>query len=506
MNPPFCIQKLFIFLCAALGLAANAYSQDVTADSAAKAAAASTPNVIIVLADDLGYGDLSCYGATAIQTPHIDKLAREGLRFTQGFATSSTCTPSRFALLTGKYPCRQQGVQILPGNAAMIISPGSLTLPQLFSNAGYSTGAVGKWHLGLGKGAFDWNKPISPSLKDIGFQQSFIMAATNDRTPTVYIENGNVVNLDAADPLQVSYQKNFDGEPTYKSHPELVTKQKSLNGHMDSVHNGVGRIGFQKGGVSARWTDETMAELFKEKSEDFIRTAVKQNKPFFLYYALHQPHVPRMPGKNFAGKSTLGLRGDVILEADWQVGELSALLDELKISDNTIVIFTSDNGPVLNDGYAEEAVAKNTQTGHKPSGILRGGKYSNFEGGARVPFIVYAPQRVAPGTSDALICQVDFIASFAAMLGIDDSELNTLDSQNTFAAFMGQSPDGRSELLVNTNTIRTPRWHFIPNNAPAGGQLFDIQSAPSETANVAKDRPRIVKQLKEQYNALRNKK
>ncbi len=460
---------------------------------AAASASAAQPNVIIVLADDLGYGDLSCYGAVVHQTPHIDRLAAEGLRFTQGFATSSTCTPSRFALLTGLYPCRQKGVQILPGNSPLIISPEHLTLARTFQNAGYRTGAVGKWHLGLGVGVQDWNQEIRPGLRDLGFDQSFIMAATNDRTPTVFIENGCVANLDPKDPLFVNYKQNFEGEPEYHKNPELVTKQKSLYGHDGSVHNGVGRIGFQKGGVSARWIDEEMAGLFRSKTEDFIRESVQESKPFFLYYALHQPHVPRMPGAQFAGKSPLGLRGDVILEADWQVGELVRLLEELKISENTIVIFTSDNGPVLNDGYAELAVEKNKETGHTPSGVLRGGKYSNYNGGAQVPFIVYWPGTVAAGTSDALVCHVDFIASFSALLGQKVPEGEAYDSQNVLDALLGRCKNGRSELLVNSRTLRTPDWHLVPGKKAL--ELYDLTQDPSETINAASTHLDLVRQM-----------
>lgn len=298
------------------------------------------PNVVIVLADDLGFGDVSCYGATVHRTPNIDSLAENGIRFKQGYATSATCTPSRYALITGNYPIRHPRASILPGNAGMIIEPGSITLPQMFKNAGYDTYAVGKWHLGLSDGKHDWNKEIRPALVDVGFDHSFIMAATNDRTPTVYIEDQHVVGLDSDDPLQVDYQKNFEGEPTGKNNPELLTKLKASHGHDNSVVNGVGRIGFQKGSKNAYWIDEDMAELFSNKSNEYIRRSAGAKKPFFMYYAFHQPHVPRVPNERFAGKSPLGPRGDVILEADWQLGELLKTLRELGIEENTIVVFT----------------------------------------------------------------------------------------------------------------------------------------------------------------------
>ena len=490
------MNRFLLLLAAALAVVCQA---SLKADDVKK------PNVIIILADDLGYGDLSCYGATVHQTPHIDTLASQGLRFTQGFATSSTCTPSRYALMTGKYPIRQQGVHILPGDAPLLVEPGTLTLPEMFRKAGYTTGVVGKWHLGLGRGKIDWNAHIAPGPNEVGFDSAFIMAATVDRTPTVYIRNGNVVNLDPSDPLFVNYQKNFEGEPTYYSNPELVTKQKSSHGHDNSVHNGVGRIGFQKGGVAARWVDESMGEVFKSEAERFIRQSAAGDKPFFLYYALHQPHVPRMPGDRFAGKSPLGLRGDVILEADWQVGELMRLLDELNLTENTLIIFSSDNGPVLNDGYYDQSIVLNNKTGHKPSGALRGGKYSAYCGGAQVPFIVYWKGVVTPGTSNALVCHVDFLASFAAALGVESEALAKLDSQNVFDALLGRSENGRTELLVNGVTLRTPRWQFLPapqwkkNVVP---ELYDLSVDPEETNNVWKDNPDVVKELQKKLDGI----
>ncbi|MBR6435476.1 MAG: sulfatase-like hydrolase/transferase, partial [Thermoguttaceae bacterium] len=289
------------------------------------------------------------------------------------------------------------------------------------------------------------------------------------------------------------------------SNPELVTKQKSSHGHDNSVHNGVGRIGFQKGGVAARWVDESMGEVFKSEAERFIRQSAAGDKPFFLYYALHQPHVPRMPGDRFAGKSPLGLRGDVILEADWQVGELMRLLDELHLTENTLIIFSSDNGPVLNDGYYDQSIILNNKTGHKPSGNLRGGKYSNYCGGAQVPFIVYWKGVVTSGTSDALVCHVDFLASFAAALGVESEALAKLDSQNVFDALLGRSDSGRTELLVNGVTLRTPRWQFLPapqwkkNVVP---ELYDLFSDPEETNNVWKGNPDVVKELQKKLDCI----
>ena len=474
----------------------------------AEPVAAERPNVIVILADDLGIGDTSCYGASVLKTPNIDSLAENGIRFTQGYATSATCTPSRYSLMTGIYPIRHPQARILPGNAPMIIKPQSLTLPQLFKNAGYMTFAVGKWHLGLADGNQDWNKEIRPGLCDIGFEHSYIMAATNDRTPTVYIEDQHAVGLDSNNPLQVNYQTNFEGEPTGKTHPELLTKMTANNGHADSVVNGIGRIGFQKGSKNAYWIDEEMADRFSNKALQYVRNATESGKPFFLYYGLHQPHVPRVPNSRFAGLTPLGPRGDVIVEADWQVGELLKLLKELKLEEKTIVVFTSDNGMVLNDGYNDQAPELNTKTGHTPSGVLRGGKYSRYDGGMHVPFIVQWKGTVRPGVSDALVSQIDFLASFAKLLKQESPD--NVDSSDILDALLGRSPQGRTDLVLEASrklSFRTERWYLVPpaarNVRPADkAELFDLTADPSQKTDIAADHADIVEAMTKRLNEI----
>lgn len=488
---------------------------------AQKNGVATRPNVIIINADDLGYGDLSCYGATKIQTPNLDRLAAAGVRFTNGHSTSATCTPARYALMTGKYPWRQSGTGILPGDAALIIPTDRTTLPLLFKNAGYNTGLVGKWHLGLGdKVEKNWNVTIKPGPNEVGFQYSFIFPATADRVPTIFIENGNVVASDANDPILVDYKTKIGNDPTGKEHPELLKMQSSPGqGHNNTIVNGIGRIGWMSGGYKARWTDEEMPLTFLEKAKQFI--AGNKAKPFFLYYALTEPHVPRMPSTMFKGKSQLGYRGDAILQLDWTVGQIMKELEGLGIEKNTIVIFTSDNGPVINDGYQDEAVEK--LNGHTPWGIYRGGKYSSFEAGTRVPFILSWKGVVKPQQSDALVCQIDLLTSFSKLLNQPVTAGDAPDSENTLDAFLGRSATGRQVLVkqgMSGLAIVNGNWKYIaPNpgqplsklvnietgNDP-GPQLYDLKKDPSEKNNLAAQYPAKVRELAALLESIKSKK
>ena len=289
------------------------------------------PNVIVILADDLGFGDISCNGSRTIATPNIDRIAAEGIRFTNAHTTSSTSTPARFGLLTGIYPWRVPGTGIAPGDAGMIIRPGTPTLASTLRDAGYTTGAVGKWHLGLGEsGRQDWNGHITPGLEEIGFDYSFIMAATGDRVPCVYIENQRVYNYDPEAPISVSYKENFPGEPTGRDNPELLMLHPS-HGHDMSIVNGISRIGYMKGGGKALWKDEEIADVITGKAVEFIEK--NRERPFFLYFGTNDIHVPRVPHKRFAGRSGMGARGDAILSFDWSVGRIARVLDSLGIAD-----------------------------------------------------------------------------------------------------------------------------------------------------------------------------
>jgi arylsulfatase A-like enzyme len=453
-----------------------------------KPAAARKPNVVVILADDLGYGDVGCYGATKVKTPNIDKLASEGLRCLDGHASSSTCTPSRYALLTGEYPWRKAGTGVLPGNASLIIDPGRATLPAILRSAGYATGAVGKWHLGLGTGNVDWNGDIKPGPLEIGFDYCFIMPATGDRVPCVYVENHRIVGLDPADPIQVSYGKKIGDEPTGKENPGML-KMKLSAGHDQTIVNGISRIGFMSGGKAARWNDEDMADRLTQQAIHFMEQ--NKDKPFFLYFATHDIHVPRVPHARWRGTSGCGVRGDVIQQLDGGVGEVMKALDRLKLAENTLLIFTSDNGPVVDDGYADGAVRD--LNGHEPAGPLRGTKYTIWEGGTRVPWIARWPGRIKAGTtSSALICQIDLLASLADLAKAQKPEGAGRDSQNVLAALLGEEPRGRERLVEHSGgvALRDGAWKFVPpgvgrGNKEGGPQLFDLSKDLGEKKNVA---------------------
>ena len=472
------------------------------------------PNIIIIYADDLGYGDVGAYGATEIKTPNIDKLANGGIKFTQGYASSATCTPSRYALLTGIYPWRNKNARILPGTAPLLIDTAQLTLPKMLKKQGYHTGIVGKWHLGLGNGFTDWNKHISPGPNEVGFDYSYVMAATQDRVPTVYIENGWVQGLDPDDPIEVSYKKNFEGEPTGKDHPEML-RIRWHHGHNSSIVNGIPRIGFMKGGEKARWVDENMADTFLVKAQNYIVS--HKNEPFFLYYALQQPHVPRTPHPRFVGKTTLGPRGDVIVEADWCVGEILNTLEKEGLLENTLIVFTSDNGPVLNDGYYDDAVEKLGK--HTPWGPFRGGKYSLYEAGTHLPFITYWKGTIQPATSDAVVSQVDLLTSLASFV---NSQERSRDGVELMDVFLGQSSKGRDDLILEAGgrtAFRKGDWKMIPPykgkavnksvNIELGNsnhyQLYNLKEDKGERNNLADTNKEKLDEMVTSFEQIRGK-
>ncbi len=507
---------------ASLTLAAGAAATVATGCKSSKTASQDAkPNVVIILGDDVGFGDIACNGSRAtIATPNIDRLAATGVRFTNAHSTSSVSTPARFAMLTGLYPWRVEGTGIATGDAGMIIPPGSFTLATLMQNAGYATGAVGKWHLGIGeRGKQDWNGTVTPGLETIGFDYSFIMAATGDRVPCVYIENGKVYNYDPSAPISVSYETPFEGEPLGSTHPELLRLHPSL-GHNQAIVDGIPRIGYMKGGGRALWHDEDIAMDITAKALEFI--GANAGKPFFLYFGTNDIHVPRVPNELFAGKSGMGPRGDAILSFDWTVGRVLDKLEELGIADNTIIILTSDNGPVVDDGYADRAVE--LLGDHRPWAVYRGGKYSIYEAGTRVPFITRFPGFPGGKTSDALVSQIDLVASLGAMTGVAIPVGAAPDSENMLGALRGCDPRGRDNVVEQNNTgaisILEGDWKYIPasqgrtisentdvetGHSPSP-QLYNVKSDPGERRNIAAENAGKVADLAAKLEAVKEQK
>jgi arylsulfatase A len=484
-------------------------------------AQSSRPNVILIYADDLGYGDVSCYGATAIKTPHIDQLAAGGIRFTNAHCAASTCTPSRYAMMTGVYAWRKKGTGILPGNASLVIPLGQKNLPTVFKKAGYTTGIVGKWHLGLGsEGGPDWNGEVKPGPNEAGFDYAFFFPATADRVPTVFIENRKVVGWEASDSITVSYTEKIGTEPTGKENPELL-KLRALKGqgHEETIVNGIGRIGFMKGGKKARWNDEELAYVFTDKAKAFINAHAKS--PFFLFFSLNDIHAPRMPGTAFRGSSALGPRGEMINQLDWTVGEIMKELQRLGLEKNTMIIFTSDNGPALLDGYEDDAETLAVKQNHQPAGPMRGGKYSILEAGTRIPMIISWPRQIKPGVSTALMSQLDFVNSFAAYFKQPVEGEGAIDSENHIQGFLKASAAGRTALVEQGSSLAIVwnGWKYI---VPAGGpaifqpmniesgnstvpQLYNLNDDIGEKHNLAEKYPGMVKKLAGMLDTIRTR-
>ncbi len=477
-------------------------------------------NVVLIIADDLGYGDLSCAGATAFKTPNIDSLANRGIVFSQGYATASTCTPSRYSMFTGEYAWRQKKAKtgILAGDDPLCIPTNVITLPKIFKAAGYVTGAVGKWHLGLGDGSapLNFNGEIRPNPNDIGFDTSFIIPATVDRVPSVWLRDGKVVNLDPSDPIEVSYTKNISDTPTGLERPDLL-KQGADKQHSCSIINGISRIGYMRGGHAARFVDEEIPENVVREASSFINS--NKGKPFFLYVGLFEPHVPRTVDARFKGASKCGIRGDVIVQADWQVGEIVKALKVAGVLDNTIIIFSSDNGPVVFDGYYDNS--ERDLNGHKPAGVLRGGKYLVYDGGMRVPFIVVNPDAKEKGLSGAIVGLNDLPATFAEMLSVELPKAEAVDSISALANFRSAKAAGqRNDIVLQGSrgkSIRVGDWKFVPKTLGVAADigsganprdkrfaesivkedsLYNLKDDPAETRNVISENPQIAESLK----------
>ena len=451
-------------------------------------AAEPPPNLVVILADDLGYGDLGSQGAKGIRTPNLDALAREGLRFTDGHSPAAVCTPTRYSMLTGEYSWRRKGSGldkgVANGDSPLLIPTNSLNVAGLLKSAGYRTGIIGKWHLGLGTGAPDYNRDLKPGPLEIGFDEFFGIPATNDRVPTVFIRDHRVVGLDPADPIRITYRDPGKDSP------------------MKSYAAGRGRIGWMSGGKAAYWKDTEIADTLTREAVGFIDK--HHEKPFFLCFTPHDVHAPTIPHPRFAGSSGLGPRADMVHELDWSVGEVLKALDRHSLAERTLVIVSSDNG------------AYRTEEGeHRPNGPWRGVKSQLWEGGHRVPFIARWKGRIAPGESPALVSLIDLPATAAALAGRPLPEGAAPDSFNLMPVLTGSSREtGRDHLVLMSGkgdlAIRQGPWKYIPDLSTADGWssavkrgpkrpakpgLYHLGDDPGETKNLHAEKPQVAKRL-----------
>ncbi|MGJ8676700.1 MAG: sulfatase family protein [Akkermansiaceae bacterium] len=490
------------------------------------------PNVVLIFADDLGYGDLSSYGATKLQTPNIDKLAAEGRRFTDAHSASAVCTPSRYGLLTGEYPFKANGGKGIWGparvNAPLMIDTETLTIADVFKRSGYDTAVFGKWHLGFGTKVNDWQEPLSPGPQDLGFDYYFGMPIVNSAPPYVYVENDRIVGGDPADPLVY-----LGNKPTDKATP-ITPIPKEAAQRSDNRFSGA---------VEAHklFNDYEVGTTLAHKATDWIKT--REGKPFFLYFATTNVHHPFTPAKQFQGTSQAGLYGDFVHELDWIVGEVMNSLEAAGVADNTLIIFTSDNGGMFNHGGRHAA-----ELGHKINGDLLGSKFGIWEGGHRVPFIAWWPEKIEKGTvSDQLLNNVDMLASFAALTGQELSADDQKDSINMLPALIGNPEQTlRTKMIVTPHkpshmALRKGKWMYIPAKSDGGfkgskpnqhawggaavtklvntpnsdivdgkikkdapeGQLYDLEADVNQTKNLYNEYPELVEELSKELQSHR---
>ena len=476
---------------------------------AGAAESAAKPNIVLIIADDVGYGDLGCYGAPEVKTPNLDRLAREGVRCTDAHAPAAVCTPTRYALLTGRYAWRsERGDHILDGDAPLAIEPGRPTIPSVLKGAGYATGLVGKWHLGLGtpETPVDYNGDVKPGPLEVGFDEAFYMPATGDRVPCVYVENHRVAGLDPADPIRIDYKNPVGDEPTGLSHPELL-KIKADPQHSKTIVNGISRIGYMAGGHAARWVDEDMADVFAARAVAFIEK--HQAAPFFLYFSPHDIHEPMVPNPRFRGTSGCGWRGDVIHQLDAAVGRVLDTLDRHGLAENTLIVFSSDNGGAIKDTYDDGTNALHAK--QPPNAPWRGHKGQLFEGGHRVPLLARWPGRIRAGAECAhLLGLVDLMAVFAAAAGMetlpDDAGPDSFDVLPALAR-----PElkrlYRDHLVAQAYnkkllSLRRGPWKLI---APEGKkpELYNLHDDPGEEKDLAKKAPDKVAEMKEELERIK---
>ena len=414
-------------------LAALLFAQ-LSASTAAPAVAAK-PNIVIILSDDYGWGSAGCYGAPAnLKTPNLDRLAHEGRRFTQAYAPGSVCSPTRYGLMTGRYYWRTsiKDGEVLGGTAPLHIETNRLTLASLCKSRGYTTGAFGKWHLGLqtGPGKTDWNQSLAPGPLAVGFDYFYGLASNPWTGPHTFIENENLLGRIPGQIVTITGQR------------EKATTT----------------------GILKPFEVDHIMETLTAKTTSWIEA--NHDKPFFLYFAPNAVHEPVAPNPKFTG-SPYGKYGDFIQELDWSVGQVLATLDKLKLTDNTLVIFTSDNGGVVNTNH-NQSTAVAMSAGLAINGSLRGGKHDEWEGGFREPFVVRWPGKVPSNTaSEQVICLTDVLATLAQVLGVPLPKGNAEDSFDVLRAFTETRPGApvRDSVILQsahaTYAIRQGDWKLI---------------------------------------------
>ncbi|TWT87079.1 sulfatase-like hydrolase/transferase [Neorhodopirellula pilleata] len=480
------------------------------------------PNIVLIFADDLGYGDVGCYGATKVKTPNIDRLAKEGRRFTDAHSASAVCTPSRYALLTGEYPFRQGIWGPCHPNSKLLVDTDKLTIAKLLKKKGYDTSCFGKWHLGFGKERNDWKEPLRPGPQDLGFDYYYGVPVVNSAPPYVYVENDRIVGMTSDDPLVYL-------EPDARENVTPITPLETKHGN---------RVPNWFGGAAEShklYNDFTLGLTLAEKATRWIDQ--RGDAPFFLYLATTQIHHPFTPAPRFQGTSQCGLYGDFIHELDWIVGEVMRALEAKGVADDTLVIFTSDNGGMFNEN-GQDAF---NNYGHEQNGDLLGFKFGAWEGGHRIPFIARWPGRIEPGsTSTQLICNVDLLASLASLTGQPLDEKQQVDSVNVLPALVGEPESALREHLIlapargSHLSVRKGKWMLIDAQGSGGfggtkpgghgfagpaaasyigrrnsdivngnirpgappAQLYDLQADVNETKNLYDEYPDVVKELR----------
>lgn len=476
--------------------------------------AAVKPNVVFILADDLGYGDLSSYGATKVETPNIDRLAKEGRKFTDAHSPHSVCTPSRYSLMTGRYSWRTWAKTAnVWSTDPMLIDDDQFTLPKLLREAGYQTALVGKWHLGYGRpGApgwddvkgIDYNGKIAPGPLEAGFDYYFGIPHVGQQ-PHVFIENHRVVGLQSDSPLELVMDDRWLHRPSYLDRHMYPPRH-----HFD-------------GGEGAKYRQQDVALKLTEKAVDWLTQSSKEGEdPFFLYFAHRNVHGPYAPHERFVGKSKIGVYGDFLLELDWSVGRILDTLDELGIADDTLVFFSSDNGGVQMGHKPAEFVNHN---GHMTNGPLRGQKTESLEGGHRVPLLARWPGHIEAGsTSDALVALTDTMATLADLMGRDLDEDEGPDSCSFLGELLGREPkQPPRRVLVHENYrggygIRVDDWKLLMIQGGGGigwspfdndrsqpnGQLYHLKEDLKEQNNLYEERPERVAEMAELLRKIRS--